>query len=111
MVNLAMKSERDKKAFLRKIEQAYNKGFKELTYAEACKEAGFIELKNKNIVVAEELKKQLGILIDGMVSGEVSQISFDIRLKNKADLAIKIPGDTHLYDLRLGDESTKNKNS
>ncbi len=105
------KSEHEKKALLKKIEKAYNEGFKEHSYLEACEKAGFIELKNKNVVVVDELKNQLGILLDGMAGGNITHIAFDVRHKDRIDLAIRVKGQDTLYDLRLGSESTKNKSS
>lgn len=95
-------------AIKRRLEDAYNLGFKEYTYDESLKKAKLIQLANSKVVDAEELKKNLSDVLDAIVAGEVEEVRFNLLVNGYIDFAMRIKGQTKVADLRLGkDERTK----
>ena len=86
----------------KKIEENYNKGFKEYNLEEAFEKMGFIKLEGSNVVNAEELKNNLNSLIDGVVIGAVEEINLQLKANRYIKLDMKVKDEVVRFNIRLG---------
>lgn len=92
----------NKKEIKRKIEKAFNDGFKEYDKKEAFTNSNLVPLENGKIVDAMELKKNVNDLIDGIVSGDIS--SFDLKMSygGVIEFSLNLTGSNDTFELRIG---------
>jgi len=94
---------RSKKIEIKKnIEKAFNEGLKEYTQDEAYINLNLIPLENGNVVNAEELKKNINDLIDGMVAKEIKSINFRLEHGGCLDFSMLLSETEAPYVVKVG---------
>lgn len=92
----------NKKELKRKIERAFNDGFKEYSKKEAFINANLVPLENGKMLDAIELKKNLNDLIDGIVNGEINSFSLNMSYGGVLEFSMNVANSKDTFDLRIG---------
>ena len=90
------------KEIKRKIEKAFNEGFKEYDKKEAYINSNLIPLENGKIINAIEIKKNINDLIDGILNQEINSFSLKTNYGGTLELSMNLTGSNDIFEIRMG---------